>query len=68
MKTATEKNKAWGNDARHCPGHTMHPDRPDDYLARQAWMAKMEKTHTQTQCPVCKLWAVWVPKERRKTP
>lgn len=44
--------------------HTPHPD---GYLAHSTWADEMLKTHRQTQCAWCGLWAVWIPKGRKIT-
>ncbi len=43
-----------------------HTPRPEAYLQWHSWAARMSKTHKQKRCPNCGLWAVWVPKEKRK--
>lgn len=40
-----------------CTGHT---EGPGGYLSRLEWARQMTKTHTQTRCPGCGLWKVWV--------
>lgn len=40
-----------------------HTTAPAGYLQWQSWAAEMAKTHRQTQCPDCGLWAVWIPKK-----
>jgi rRNA maturation protein Nop10 len=42
--------------------HTPHPD---GYLQHAAWAEEKLKTHRQERCPVCGLWAIWVPKKAR---
>lgn len=39
-----------------CEPHTKSPK---GYLAWDAWMERMEKTHTQRQCRGCGLWVIW---------
>ncbi len=39
--------------------HTPHPQ---GYLQHAAWADEMLKTHRQQRCPICGLWAIWVPK------
>ena len=45
-----------------CPNDAEHTTCPENYLAWHEWAAEMEKSHAQTQCPVCTLWAIWVPR------
>lgn len=40
-------------------------DAPTGYTARAEWAAEKLKTHRQERCPVCGLWAIWVPKKKR---
>ena len=42
-----------------------HTKRPEGFVAFQEWAEKKAKTHDQIRCPVCGLWAVWVPKTTR---
>ena len=39
--------------------HTPHPRA---YLDHAVWMEEKDKTHWQMRCPICGLWAIWVPK------
>lgn len=43
-----------------CPGE--HTPQPTGYLAWHHWAEKKAKTHVQRKCPVCGLWAIWVPR------
>lgn len=46
-----------------CPAnHTPHPE---GYIQHAAWAERMLKTHKQSRCPTCGLWAIWTPKEKR---
>lgn len=47
-----------------CPDFKKHTKQPDGYVEWHTWAEKKEKTHVQTQCPTCKLWAIWVKKEK----
>jgi hypothetical protein len=33
------------------------------YIEFAEWMHKMSKTHVQSRCSICGLWAIWTPKE-----
>lgn len=49
-----------------CPdGWKLHTKSPSGYLAWHEWAEKKSKTHKQKRCPTCKLFAIWVPRERR---
>jgi len=39
--------------------HTPHPRGLREHLD---WQEEKAKTHRQERCPICGLWAVWVPK------
>jgi hypothetical protein len=39
-----------------------HTPCPEGYLQWHAWAARMSKSFTCKKCPVCGLWAIWVPK------
>jgi len=39
-----------------------HTPMPEGYIQRQEWAEKKMKTHIQSRCPECKLWAIWTPK------
>lgn len=43
-----------------------HTPAPTDYLMFHAWAKEKRKTHRQTRCPGCGLWAVWVPKQPKR--
>lgn len=63
---ATRVNPFWLAEQQPCaPQHTPCPS---GYLAGHAWAEKMSKTHKQTRCPACGLWAIWVPKENANAP
>jgi hypothetical protein len=48
-----------------CPQADQHtPGQPTGYLAWHAWAAAMSKTHHQRRCPGCRLYQIWIPKER----
>lgn len=48
-----------------CPDaiNPNHRIGPPGYLARAEWSDNMLKDHDQKQCPKCKLWVIWIPKE-----
>ncbi len=39
------------------------PDEPTGYLAWHEWAEQKAKTHRQSKCPTCGLYAVWTPKK-----
>jgi hypothetical protein len=41
----------------------VHTPSPQGFLDWHAWAAEKNKTHRQRRCPVCGLWAIWVPKD-----
>jgi hypothetical protein len=43
-----------------------HTPCPEEYVHKANWMERKSKTHTQVKCPVCGLFAVWIPKPKRK--
>ena len=51
----------WLADQQPCASE--HTPSPYGFLSWMAWADEMEKTHKQTRCPECGLWAIWVPKE-----
>jgi hypothetical protein len=50
-----------------CPNLANHTPMPDGYLARQERAEELMRTHRQTRCPGCGLWAIWVPKGQPAT-
>lgn len=44
-----------------CPRRDLHTPLPHGYVARQLWFEQKARTHKQTRCPGCGLFAVWVP-------
>lgn len=48
-----------------CPAAETHTPCPEGYMDRIRWFKRMAKTHRQTRCPKCLLWAIWVPKGAR---
>ena len=44
-----------------CPNDADHhePGKPEAYLKRQEWAAKLRKTHIQKRCQGCALWVIW---------
>ena len=50
--------------AEPCPSGELHAEgQPSGYLAWHNWVEQMSATHDQQQCPDCKLWVIWSPKE-----
>ena len=41
-----------------------HTPCPTGYVDWQYWAFQKSKTHKQTLCPVCGLYAIWVPKAK----
>lgn len=39
-----------------------HTPAPTGYAAWHDWAGRMSRTHHQTRCPDCQLYAIWVPK------
>jgi hypothetical protein len=46
-----------------CVNVAHHEPWPRGYLQCSDYADKMMKTHDQSQCPHCGLWAIWTPKE-----
>lgn len=46
-------------------GKCIHDDGPRGYIAWHEWAAEKRKTHRQKRCPVCGLYKIWVPMEKR---
>lgn len=44
-----------------CPTPEKHTPSPPGYSDWHEWAAEKSKTHKQTRCPGCGLWAIWVP-------
>ena len=56
------------SDVEHmgCADHAdTDAEMPCSYIERSEWFEKMGKTHKQTKCPNCGLFAIWVPKKGR---
>ena len=47
---------------KDCPNLTNHTPLPKGYIEREREMERLSRKHTQTQCPACHLWAIWVKK------
>lgn len=45
-----------------CPNADRHTPHPRRQFAHEAWAEQMLRTHTQTRCTGCGLWAIWVPR------
>lgn len=60
MKT---KNKSAKRTNLECIKGAEHTPTPQGYIEMHAWADKKLKTHINTQCPGCGLWAVWVKKK-----
>lgn len=56
----THKRK---DECSNADAHTPYPGGKHEYIGHEAWAMEMLKTHVQTQCPDCKLWAIWTPKK-----
>lgn len=41
-----------------------HTPCPGNYVEWHLWAEQMMKKYRQVRCPVCRLWAIWVPKLR----
>lgn len=54
--------------AELCPAAKRHTKHPEGYLAHAEWAERKARTHRQTKCPTCGLWAIWVPKKRAGEP
>lgn len=39
-----------------------HVEGPDNYSAWHEWAKRHAKTHVQSRCDECGLWAIWTPK------
>ncbi len=51
--------------AATCPNRESHTEGPRDYCGWHAWAERMGKTHKQSRCPLCNLWVIWTPKEKK---
>ena len=49
-----------------CPQKARHTKCPEGYLQWHAWADKKSKTHWTERCPGCGLYAIWVPKKKRR--
>jgi hypothetical protein len=59
-----DPRKGWLPD--QCPDRDrLHTPCPSDYLGWHEWAARKARTHRQTRCPTCDLFAIWVPKKSR---
>lgn len=50
-----------------CPNAANHTPWPEGYSDFFEWAEHKAITHTQTQCPGCQLWNVWIPKSYQKS-
>lgn len=50
----------------NCSNRSKHTPCPEGYLEWFAWAEKKSKTHRQIVCPGCGLYAIWVPKKKKK--
>ena len=60
----TEQPRTCGELHTPCPGEGLPYDAvlSNSYVAWQKWARKMLRTHAQIPCPLCGLWAIWLPK------
>jgi hypothetical protein len=49
-------------EEKGCPNLANHTPLPDGYIERRWEMERLGRKHTQTKCPDCGLWAIWVKK------
>ncbi len=42
-----------------------HTPCPEGYVQKSKWARKMIRTHYQTKCSVCGLYAIWVKRESK---
>jgi len=49
-----------------CPNRAKHTKCPEGYLQWHAWAEEKGKTHRVKRCPGCGLYAIWVPKKKRR--
>jgi hypothetical protein len=52
----------FGENPRLCQNYSAHTPTPDGFYDLVEWVDKKSKTHDQTRCYGCGLYAVWVPK------
>lgn len=45
-----------------CEDEARHTKCPTGYNQWHEWASRKAKTHRQTQCPKCGLWAIWIKK------
>ena len=51
----------------NCPNRKKHTPCPAYYVAYHEWAVKKMQTHTQTLCPACNRYEIWVPKKKKTT-
>jgi hypothetical protein len=44
-----------------CPNYRDHTPTPGGYVERFEWAIEMGRTHKQTKCAGCGLYAIWIP-------
>ena len=49
-----------------CPDRIRHTVCPEGYIQWHPWAEQKSRTHRTVKCPTCGLYAIWVPKKRRK--
>lgn len=55
-------------DISNCPNNANHEPSPSGYVDCIDWAKHMGKTHRQTRCEGCGLYAIWEPKKKRAKP
>lgn len=53
-------------DTPACPNAKDHTQHPEGYVAHLTWAYEMLRTHRQVRCAGCGLWAIWVPKKKKR--
>ncbi len=48
----------------NCPNIDQHTKFPLDYVAYQDGVLKKARRHKQIRCPVCKLWVIWIRRDK----
>jgi hypothetical protein len=48
-----------------CPDKANHTPCPSGYIHWHEWAEKKIRTHKSTRCPICGLYAIWVPRTKK---